>query len=88
MFASRTLTEHLVRGVIGMGALSCAFIAATSSPWLLLILVPVALIALRGCPMCWIMGLIETVIAKVQGKSADGACVDGRCALKRTEPGA
>jgi hypothetical protein len=35
------------------------------------------MVALRGCPTCWTMGLIQTLSAdKLQRQ-----CVDGRCEL-------
>jgi len=65
MFASKTLLEHLVRGVIGFGAVILA-INLARAPDLLgqgaaLALVLSALVALRGCPICWTMGLFETL---------------------------
>jgi hypothetical protein len=88
MFASNTLVEHLLRGVVGIGAFALAATLASSHPLLALTLLPVALVALRGCPMCWTMGLIETIAAKVRGTNADGACLDGSCALpKRSNHG-
>ena len=80
MFASRTLVEHLARGALGLGALALSVALGTDAPWLLALTLPVALLALRGCPMCWTVGLIETLVAKLQGRSIH-ACVDGSCAL-------
>jgi hypothetical protein len=82
MFASRTLVEHLARGALGLGALALSVALGTEAPWLLALTLPVALLALRGCPMCWTVGLIETVVAKLQGRATQ-ACVDGSCALSR-----
>jgi hypothetical protein len=73
-FASRSIWEHLARGVIGIGAFAGAVLWATSYPWLALLAVPVGLIALRGCPMCWTLGLVMTVVAKVQGRPAKASC--------------
>jgi hypothetical protein len=42
---------------------------------------PVALLAFRGCPMCWTLGLVETVIARVQGRPSKASCVEGSCAV-------
>jgi hypothetical protein len=81
MFASKSVIEHLGRGGIGLAALVATALLAPSHPVLSLALVPVALIALRGCPMCWTVGLVETVIAKLRGRPSD-ACVDGSCALR------
>jgi len=82
MFASSSIAEHLLRGAVGVGAFAGAAIYGTQSPFLALALLPVALVALRGCPMCWTMGLIETVANRARGKSGSppSACVDGSCA--------
>lgn len=80
MFASRTLLEHLARGIGGIGSLVTAVIIAPTHPWLSLASVAVALILLRGCPMCWAVGLFETITAKLRGRRAPEACIDGRCA--------
>jgi hypothetical protein len=79
MFASRTLLAHLTRGVVGLGALALSVIFGTNQPWLLLICLPIALVALRGCPICWTIGLVETVVAKFTGAAPAGSCTDGRC---------
>jgi hypothetical protein len=70
MFASSTLTEHVLRGVVGGAAFAAAMVYSADVPLLGLVLLPVALIALRGCPMCWTMGLFETVANKFR-RSAD-----------------
>jgi hypothetical protein len=82
MFASSSIVVHLLRGAVGVSALAGAAIFGTQWPLLALALLPVALIALRGCPMCWTLGLIETVAKRVRGQSADEsiACADGSCA--------
>jgi hypothetical protein len=60
MFASRSVGRHLVRGVVGLSLLVAAFVlAATWSPLALLLALP-AVVALRGCPTCWALGLVQT----------------------------
>jgi hypothetical protein len=86
MFASKSLAEHLLRGLAGIGALAAAVALAASHPVLALALVPVALVCLRGCPMCWTLGLVETVAAKLGRTPAAGACTDGRCATRQLRP--
>lgn len=82
MFASKSLSLHLARGVVGICALSGAVRLEEASPWTAMALVVCALVALRGCPMCWTMGLVQTVVATVRGKRATGACVDGSCSIR------
>lgn len=86
MFASESLAEHLVRGLVGLGALAAVVALGSTHPWLSLLGLPVALLALRGCPLCWTVGLVQTAYARLRGRSSEGACTDGSCAL-RTTPG-
>lgn len=79
MFASRTLVEHRLRGVVGLAALAVAVVIGPSHPVRAVALIPVALIALRGCPTCWLVGLVQTVAARLGGKPSSGSCRDGRC---------
>lgn len=65
--------EHLVRGLMGVGALASAVAVSSAHPWLALLLIVPALVALRGCPTCWTIGLVETVAARLQGRSSRGA---------------
>lgn len=70
MFASQTLTEHVARGLAGIGMLLLAIFSASSRPWLALIAVPAALLLLRGCPTCWTLGLLETLQARRPRRSS------------------
>ena len=60
MFASNTLTEHTLRGAIGIAALGYAVAIAETHPWVSLALGTLVLVAFRGCPICWTIGLFET----------------------------
>lgn len=81
MFASKTIAGHLARGAVGLGTMACAMSGAATHPWLPLAALPITLIAFRGCPTCWTVGLVQTIVAKIQGKSTEGLCFDGSCAL-------
>ncbi|MGW1738953.1 hypothetical protein ACWCPQ_09090 [Nocardia sp. NPDC001965] len=76
-FASASLSEHLVRGVVGFGALigSVALIPVVGP--LGLILLPLGIFALRGCPTCWAVGLMQTVSRGRLQRS----CAGDRCTL-------
>ncbi|WP_437923471.1 hypothetical protein WMF37_31140 [Sorangium sp. So ce291] len=74
MFASKSLVEHVARGLLGFGALTASALLAPTSPWAALALLPVALVALRGCPLCWTLGLIQTVMARARGERPEGPC--------------
>ena len=60
MFASDGLVEHLTRGVVGICALSYAISISAPHPVYSLALAGVSLLAFRGCPICWTIGLVET----------------------------
>jgi hypothetical protein len=77
-FASKSVARHVTRGVIGFGAIVAAFALLPAFGLWSLLLAPVGLLALRGCPVCWILGLIETVsMGRLQRE-----CVDGSCQLR------
>lgn len=62
MFASKNIYEHILRGIIGIGAF---YIASTQQHLIgaaVLPLILIALLAFRGCPMCWVTGLFQTII--------------------------
>lgn len=74
-FASKTLTGHLVRGGLGFGLVIAAFALLPVFGLVSLVLAPVGLLALRGCPVCWVLGLIETVSrGRLQRECVDGVC--------------
>lgn len=61
MLASKTLTGHLVRGVVAFVLLYGAMDQLQAQPWLSLLAAVAALLVMRGCPVCWAIGLMETV---------------------------
>lgn len=79
MFESRGILEHVARGAVGLGAMAGAVAMASTHPWLSAAAVVVGLVALRGCPMCWTIGLIQTVVARMRGAPTDKFCVKGQC---------
>lgn len=64
MFASKNVTAHLLRGAAGFSALASALVLHDAWSWPL---VGLALVALRGCPTCWTIGLLQTVAPKLAG---------------------
>lgn len=81
-FAGATVPRHLARGLLGFGALAGALILLPTIGPASLLLAPIGLLALRGCPMCWAIGLAQTVSAGRLRRS----CTDGRCALVAGSP--
>lgn len=79
--AGTSVARHLTRGAIGFGLIGCALALAPSTGPVALLLVLPGMVALRGCPTCWIAGLIETISAGRLQRT----CGDAGCAL-RTPP--
>ena len=63
-FASTSLTEHLLRGALGLAGILFALELGNSKPIVSVALVLGSLVALRGCPMCWVAGLFGTLQQK------------------------
>lgn len=80
-FASASLPRHLIRGGIGFGALIGAFALVPAVGLYSLLLLPLGVLALRGCPTCWMIGLAETI----SNGRLRRACADGRCSLTVAE---
>ncbi|MFB9312024.1 hypothetical protein [Nocardioides plantarum] len=59
MFASRSVGVHVARGVLGLVVLVAGIALASLSGWWLLLL-PLTVVLWRGCPTCWLMGLVAT----------------------------
>ena len=71
-FASGSVTEHVLRGVLGLLLAVGAVVLAPAQPWALLGLIG-TVVAWRGCPTCWALGLAHTV-SRGRAGCADAAC--------------
>ena len=60
-FGSKTIGIHILRGVLGFAAFSVSLATLSTTIWPSLFLLPAAFYLLKGCPMCWMAGLIETI---------------------------
>jgi hypothetical protein len=80
--ASTSVAAHLTRGAIGFSLLGTALALAPSHGPAALLLAPPGLLALRGCPTCWIAGLIETISAGRLRRT----CTENGCTLGGGEP--
>lgn len=76
-FASRSMPVHLARGLIGFGLLAGSVALTPVVGLYSLLLAPVGVAALRGCPTCWAIGLAQTIS---RGR-LERSCADGRCQL-------
>ncbi len=66
MFASRTIAGHLTRGAIAAVLIAWALAHQSSDPGFAALAGIAALVAMRGCPLCWTMGLFETIGASMR----------------------
>jgi hypothetical protein len=62
LFATRTLSGHLIRGAVASTLLYAA-IGQQHAHWSVLAGL-LALVAMRGCPACWTIGLVETILQR------------------------
>jgi hypothetical protein len=79
--ASKSVAHHLARGAFGFGLIGLAIALTTRVGPASLLLAPLGLVALGGCPTCWIVGLVQTVSAGRLERSCTGA----NCTLRRGE---
>jgi hypothetical protein len=75
--AGTSLARQLTRGAIGFGLIGSALALTPSAGPAALLLVLPGMVALRGCPMCWIAGLIQTISA---GR-LERTCTEDSCTL-------
>jgi hypothetical protein len=75
--ASTTLARHLTRGAIGFGLIGSALALTPSVGAAALLLAPPGMVALRGCPTCWIAELIQTISAGRLKRT----CTENGCTL-------
>lgn len=64
LFSSTSVGTHLIRGAVAFAALSWALSHQATTPFLALGAGVAALFAFRGCPVCWTVGLVETLRQK------------------------
>lgn len=83
-FASKSVPRHLARGVIGFGLIIGSIALVPAYGPITLLAAPLALIAFRGCPTCWMVGLVQTIS---RGR-LERQCVDGVCTLTKADPAA
>ncbi|MFD3515851.1 hypothetical protein [Streptomyces sp. NPDC058657] len=81
-FASASVPRHLVRGLLGFGLIIGSIALVPVAGPVTLLAAPLGLVAFRGCPTCWLIGLAQTVS---RGR-LERACKDGACTLTRAAP--
>jgi hypothetical protein len=78
VFASSSVPRHLMRGAIGFGLIGAAIVLTPSHGPLALLFAPIGVVALGGCPTCWIVGLVETISAGRLKRT----CTENGCTLQ------
>lgn len=78
-YASASVPRHLARGAIGFGLIIGSITLVPVTGPAVLLAAPLSLIAFRGCPTCWLVGLAQTVS---RGR-LERQCVDGTCTLTK-----
>jgi hypothetical protein len=68
-FGNRTIGLHLARGILGVAALYGSLSIMRGSFLPSLILLAAAIFLLKGCPMCWTLGLIETIVMTIHKRN-------------------
>jgi len=76
-FASKSLIGHLIRGCIGALLLIWA-IQHQDQMAMSLGAALGALLAFRGCPICWAIGLVESIVQKLKRGETDNGPRFGR----------
>lgn len=64
-YGNRSLGVHLARGAVGIAALVIALRGCDVIGWPALLLMGVTLWMFKGCPVCWTIGLFETLAFKL-----------------------
>ena len=68
-FGNKTIRVHLIKGLLGLIALYISINTMSRTVWPSIILIPLVLYLLKGCPLCWTMGLIETIVMAVHKRN-------------------
>lgn len=64
LFATRTLSGHLIRGAVAFTLLYAAIGQQHAHPNWSVLAGLLALVAMRGCPACWTIGLVGTILRR------------------------
>lgn len=61
MVSTQTLSGHLIRGALAFALIYVAIGQQRAHPVWSMLAGVTALVAMRGCPACWTIGLAETI---------------------------
>lgn len=60
MYCNTSVTNQIARGVLAVACIAGA-VVLTPRFWPAIALLAVAVFLMRGCPACWLMGLVEAI---------------------------
>lgn len=81
LFGNKSISVHIIRGILGFAAVYGSLATLSTTVWPSVVLLPAALYFLKGCPMCWVAGLIETIT--MSRRRHGGGNMDSQSALVR-----
>ena len=67
LFATQTLSGHLIRGAVAFALFYAAIGQQHAHQGWSVTAGLMALVAMRGCPVCWTIGLVETIQQRLRG---------------------
>lgn len=77
-FGSRSITVHLMKGAAAVVLLGWAFTNVAAYPLAAGGALIAAVACMRGCPMCWTVGLVETIAARARRCERTSLAILGR----------
>ena len=77
MFASTSIAAHTERGVIAAPLLTWAWLHQSSDTAFAVGAGVGAMVAMRGCPLCWTVGLVETIVQTVRVRGGHTCSSEG-----------
>jgi len=66
---NRTIGLHLLKGLLGAAALFIFLSTINETPLIALPFLAAGLYLWKGCPMCWTLGLIETIAMTIHRRA-------------------
>jgi hypothetical protein len=70
-----SLARHLARGAVGFGLIGAALALTQGVGAAALLLVLPGMVALGGCPTCWLVGLVQTLsTGRLRGDCGENGC--------------
>lgn len=76
LFVSQSLAGYLIRGTVAVALIFWAVSYYREHPWWGLMAVALSMVAMRGCPTCWIGGLFDIFRARRCERCSTGRQLD------------